>query len=177
MTKSETMKKTKQIIDNHKRNTILEKRLTRLENLMKYEQDAKRPVKNESTEDEVFNAAAQWARDYIDQLDEDDYWVHRAGSLRKVLELMADESADPIVDMCCVDIEHEYEFTLSDNDRDIVASAIASEAADAMRYTIDDDWDEDEEDFESCRRKSRKPIKHESTKKLAKRSFISRFRK
>jgi hypothetical protein len=54
MTKNEAMKKAKQIIDNNKRRTILENRLTRLENL----------IKNEDADD--------WGDDWNDDDDDED---------------------------------------------------------------------------------------------------------
>lgn len=249
MTKNEALEKAQVTVDNDKRRTILEKRLARLENLIKNEsaddpnvilleavadgvvswevlcrelmanvaddalwttcsnlglieddmmeasKESDKPVKNEDAGNDVYDAASQWARDYIDQLDEDDYWVQQAGSVREALQIIADEAADPIVDSCCDDLESEYAFELSDSDRDVVASALAAAAEEAMQYMGDDedwddgeDWDEDMEDeeFESRKRVSRKqakneaakkPVKKESMKRPAKRSLVSRFHK
>lgn len=133
----------------------LESRIARLERLLN-KKSVKTSVKNESTRDDVFRAATQWAKDYLDELDEDDPWVQRAGSLCDFLQVIADEGADPIVDSCCDDLEYEYDFELSDSDRDIVASALASAAAEAMSYMCDD------EEFESCRR-AHKCVSRKST--------------
>lgn len=244
MTKNEAMDKAKQIIDNDKRKTILEKRLTRLENLIKNEstddpavilldavsdgyismealcreliaqmsvdelwsvcdaldlveeskKESDKPVKNEDAGGSVYDAAYQWAQDYLDDI-EDDYWTQEAGGVRKALQIIADEAADPIIDSCCDDLESEYDFELSDSDRDVVASALAAAAEEAMQYMGDDeDWDEDDdldedmedEDFESRKHVSRKPAKNEATKKPvkkesmkrpAKRSLVSRYKK
>ena len=151
-----------------KRILILERRLSRLEKM----------IKNESAEDDIFNAATQWAKDYIDQLDEDDYWVQEAGSIYDTLQMIADEAADPVVDSCCDDLESEYAFELSDSDRDVVVSALAAAAEEAMQYI--------DEEFESIKRvskksvkseASKKPVKKESVKRNARRSLVSIFRK
>ena len=133
----------------------LESRILRLERLLN-KKSVKTSVKNESARDDVFRAATQWAKDYLDELDEDDPWVQRAGSLCDFLQVIADEDADPIVDSCCDDLEYEYSFELSDSDRDIVASALAAAAAEAMTYMCDD------EEFESCRR-TNKYVSRKST--------------
>ena len=249
MTKNEALEKAQVTVDNDKRRTILERRLTRLENLIKNEsaddpnvilleavadgvvswevlcrelmanvaddalwttcsnlgliedddmmeasKESDKPVKNEDAGNNVYDAAYQWAQDYLDDI-EDDYWTQEAGGVRKALQIIADQAADPIVDSCCDDLESEYAFELSDSDRDVVASALAAAAEEAMQYMgddedwdEDDDWDEDMEDeeFESRKRVSRKhakneaakkPVKKESMKRPAKRSLVSRFHK
>lgn len=156
------------LIDNDKRVLILERRLSRLEKM----------IKNESAEDDIFDAATQWAEDYIDQLDEDDYWVQQIGSVYDMLQMIVDEAADPVVDSCCDDLDGEYNFELSDSDRNIVASALAAAAEEAMKYIS--------EEFESIKRvlrrpskneASKKPVKKESAKRNARRSLVSIFRK
>lgn len=136
----------------------LESRIARLENLLN-KKSVKKSVKNESSRNDVFRAAAQWAKDYFDELDEDDPWVQRAGSVCDFLQIIADEDADPVVDSCCDDLEYEYGFELSDSDRDVVASALAAAAAEVMPYMCDD---EDDEEFESCNR-ARKRASRKST--------------
>lgn len=147
-----------------------------------------KPVKNEDAGGSVYDAAYQWAQDYLDDI-EDDYWTQEAGGVREALQIIADQAADPIVDSCCDDLESDYNFELSDSDRDVVASALAAAAEEAMQYMGDDeDWDEDmeDEDFESRKRVSRKPakneaakkpVKKESMKRPAKRSLVSRYKK
>lgn len=132
----------------------LESRILRLERLLN-KKSVKKSAKNESARDDVFRAATQWAKDYFDELDEDDPWVQRAGSVCDFLQVIADEDADPVVDSCCDDLEYEYDFELSDSDRDIVASALAAAAADAMTYMCDDE-------FESCKR-ANKYVSRKST--------------
>lgn len=150
MTKNEAMKKAKQIIDNHKRKTILEKRLTRLENLIKSEDMGDEDIECYNSYDicrEILDH--YYAGDWIGEKDIDEY-----------LDTYYDDMND--------------EDRLSVHDR--MSKLVGVDPYRSVQ-DYDEDWNEDEEDFESCRRKSRRLVKHESSKKLAKRSFISRFRK
>lgn len=155
MTKNEAMKKAKQIIDNHRRKTILEKRITRLENL----------IKNEDAYDDVYY------EDVVDEDIEDGY--NSYDICREILDhyyagdWVGEKDIDEYLDTYYDDMSDEDRLSVHDHMSNFVG---------VDPYRSIQDY-EDEEDFESCRRKSRKPIKHESTKKLAKRSFISRFRK
>lgn len=154
MTKNEAMKKAKQIIDNYKRKTILEKRLTRLENL----------IKNEDVYDDV---------DYEDMGDEDIEGRNSYDICREILDhyyagdWIGEKDIDEYLDTYYDDMGDEDRLSVHDRMSKLVG-------VDPYRSVQDY---EDEEDFESCRRRSRKPVKHESTKKTAKRSLLSRFRK
>lgn len=154
MTKNEAMKKAKQIIDKHKRKTILEKRLTRLENLIKNED----MYDNVSYEDiEGYNSYDicreiidyYYAGDWIGEKDIDEY-------LDTYYDDMGDEDRLSVHDRMSKLVGVDPYRSVQDYDED------------------NEDWDED---FESCRRKSKRQAKNESTKKTAKRSLLSRFRK
>ena len=160
MTKNEAMKKAKQIIDNHKRKTILEKRLTRLENLIKNE-DMYDNVSYEDTGDEDIEGHNSYdiCREIIDHYYAGD-WI-------------GEKDIDEYLDTYYDDIGDEDRLSVHDRMSKLVG---------VDPYRSVQDYDEDnedwgEEDFESCRRNSRKPVKHESTKKTAKHSLLSRFRK
>ena len=154
MTKNEAMKKAKQIIDNHKRKTILEKRLTRLENL----------IKNEDMYDNV---------SYEDMGDEDIEGHNSHDICREILDhyyagdWIGEKDIDEYLDT--------YYDDMSDEDRLSVHDCM-SKLVGVDPYRSVQGY-EDEEDFESYRRRSRKPVKHESTKKTVKRSLLSRFHK
>ena len=249
MTKNEALEKAQVTVDNDKRRIILEKRLARLENLIKNEsaddpnvilleavadgvvswevlcrelmanvaddalwttcsnlgliedddmmeasKESDKPVKNEDAGNDIYDAAYQWMKGYAEELDEGDYWVQRAGSVRDMLQIVADKAADPVVDNCCMELGVDE----TSDDRDVVEDALSAAAEEAMQYMGDDedmddedwdeDWDEDTEDeeFESHKRVSRKPAKNEAAKKPmkkesvkrpAKRSLVSRFHK
>ena len=134
----------------------LESRILRLERLLN-KKSVKKSVKNEDAGGSVYDAAYQWAQDYLDDI-EDDYWTQEAGGVREALQIIADQAADPIVDSCCDDLESDYNFELSDSDRDVVASALAAAAEEAMQYMRD----EDDEEFESCKR-TNKYVSRKST--------------
>lgn len=150
MTKNEAMKKAKQIIDSSKRKTILEKRITRLENL----------IKNEDVYDDV---------DYEDI--EDDY--NSYDICREILDYYY--AGDWIGEKDIDEYLDTYYEDMGDEDRLSVHDCMSNFVG-VDPYRSVQDY-ENEEGFESCRRKSRKPVKHESTKKPAKRSLFSRFRK
>lgn len=156
MTKNEAMKKAKQIIDSNKRKTILEKRITRLENL----------IKNEDAYDVDYEDIRNGYNSYDICREILDHYY--AG------DWIGEKDIDEYLDTYYDDMSDEDRLSVHDRMSDFVG-------VDPYRSVQDDeddeDWDEDEEDFESCRRKSKRQAKNESTKKLAKRSFISRFRK
>lgn len=156
MTKNEAMKKAKQIIDNYKRKTILEKRLTRLENL----------IKNEDMYDNV---------SYEDTVDEDIEGYNSYDICREIIDhyyagdWIGEKDIDEYLDTYYDDMGDEDRLSVHDRMSKLVG---------VDPYRSVQDYDEDnEEDFESCRRKSKRQAKNESVKKLAKRSFIFCFRK
>lgn len=158
MTKNEALKKVNTVINNNKRSIILEKRLARLENL----------IKNEDAYDDV---------DYEDMADEDSEDYNSYDICREILDHY--DASDWIGVRDIDEYLDNYYSDMSDEDRWFVHDRM-EKFVDVDNYRSvqdDEDWDEDEEDFESCRRRSRKQVKHESANNSAKRSFISRFRK
>ena len=228
MTKNEAMEKAKQIIDNDKRKTILEKRLTRLENL----------IKNESADDPaviLLDAASDGyismealCRELIAQMSVDELWSVcdaldlveeskkasdksvKNEDMDDVDDDMDDEDENPSYnsyDICREILDHygvsdwigerdideyldTYYADMDDEDRWFVHDRMDKFAnVDPYRSVQDDDeddedwdeeddedWDEDEEDFESKKRPARR-AKNESTKRPAKRSLVSRYKK
>lgn len=200
MKKNEAMKKAKQIIDNDKRKTILEKRLTRLENL----------IKNESADDPAFilldavnGGLISWktlCRELIAQMSVAELWsVCNAFDL---VEEPEEESDNPAKNEGMDD----GEYNLYDICREILDYYGASDwvdESDTDEY-LDDNYPDmssderwfvhdcmnkfahvgpyrsfqvDEEDFESRKYQAKKPIKSESAKKPVKRSLVSRYKK
>lgn len=154
MTKNEAIKKAKQIINNHRRKTILEKRLTRLENLIKNE-DAYDDMVDEDIKD-GYNSY-DICREILDHYYAGD-WI-------------GEKDIDEYLDTYYDDMDDEDRLSVHDRMSNFVGVDPYRSVQDY--YEDNEDWDED--DFESCRRKSRKQVKYESTKKLAKCSFIYRF--
>jgi hypothetical protein len=151
MTKNEAIEKANQIIDNDKRKTILEKRITRLENL----------VKNESTDDpsdillgamnDGYISAEALCRELIAQMSVDELW-----SVCDDLDLVEESNK-------ASDKHMKNEDTDDEDDEDWDEE--------------DEDCDEDDDSFESRKRPAIKSVKNESDKKPAKHSLVSRFRK
>lgn len=200
MKKNEAMKKAKQIIDNDKRKTILEKRLTRLENLIKNEStDDPAVILLDAVSDGLISMEAL-CRELIAQMSVGELWsVCDAFDLVEESEKESDKPAKN------EDMDGD-EYNLYDICREILDYYGTSDwvdESDTDEYlddnypdmSSDDRWfvhdcmnkfahvgpyrsvQVDEEDFESRKYQAKKPIKSESAKKPVKRSLVSRYKK
>ena len=129
MTKSEALKKVNTIINNNKRSVILEKRLARLENL----------IKNEDAYDDV---------DYEDMADEDSEDGYNSYDIcREILDHY--DASDWIGVRDIDEYLDNYYSDMSDEDRWFVHDRM-EKFADVDNYRSvqddDDDWDDDEND-------------------------------
>lgn len=127
--------------DDMKRKMILEKRITRLEKLIK---ESERDLEYE---------VSDFFYQFLEDLDEDDYWVRVAGgSIKKFLEVIASSDADPIVDTFCDELEcqdcrEEVERILAECAKDVLDSGDYDNDDDG--WDDDDDWDDENDEFES----------------------------
>lgn len=145
--------------DYMKRKTILEKRITRLEKLIK---ESERDLEYE---------VSDFFYQFLEDLDEDEYWVRAAGgSVKKFLEDIARCDVDKFVDTFCNELEcqdcrEEVEHILAECARDTLDSG-------DYDNDDDDDWDDEDDEFES-RGRVRFNRKNESSSKLNNRCKLS----
>ena len=111
------------------RETLLEKRITRLENMIKNGRCTRKF--EEVMIDDVADLAVEWFDDNYskNEYDPEDHWIKAAGGYRNFLRNLRSKNADPIVDDCCYFIGCEDD----DDDRDRVEDALAQCARNELK--------------------------------------------
>lgn len=178
-----TTRMTNEAKNNKKRSTILERRLSRLEGLVKEDECNTRRRTNESeSTDSLTEDVRDWLVGACTNFDPEQYGLDASATVRDLLEALEDEDLEPAVEACCDEIESEDTEGVSATLASIATTMIAMldivEQKDAddkeEELELDDEDDLDEEDeFEESLRRSR--LRRES--RIAARRRASKFEK